>query len=195
MTLFKHAKLAALIAGAVFATGALGKSPDAGKLGKSLTPVGAERAGNKDGTIPEWTGGITQPPAGYKVGMHHPDPFAGDKPLFTITAQNHKQYAEKLGAGQIAMFEKYPDWKMVVYPTRRSASFPQRTYDMTIKNASTGELVDDGEGVANVAEGFPFPILDSDPAKAGMEAIWNHKLKFKGVSFERWNNQAVPGLS
>jgi Protein of unknown function (DUF1329). len=63
---------------------------------------------------------------------------------------------------------------------------------MTIKNAATGELVDDGEGVANVAEGFPFPILDADPAKAGMEAIWNHKLKYKGVSFARWNNQVTP---
>jgi Protein of unknown function (DUF1329) len=195
MAMFKHARLAVMVAGAVFATGALAKSPDAGKLGKTLTPVGAERAGNKDGTIPEWTGGITSPPAGYKVGMHHPDPFPGDKPVFTITAQNYKQYEEKLGAGQIAMFQKYPNWKMVVYPTRRSASFPQRTYDMTIKNAATGELVDDGEGVANVAEGFPFPILDADPNKAGYEAIWNHKLKFKGVSFERWNNQAVPTAS
>ncbi len=90
------------------------------------------------------------------------------------------------------MFEKYPDWKMEVYPTHRSASFPQRIYDWSIKNASTGELVDDGEGVDQVSEGFPFPILDKDPAKAGMEAIWNHKLKFKGVSFARWNNQAIP---
>src|SRR5579884_1789268 len=60
------------------------------------------------------------------------------------------------------------------------------------KDGAIGELVDDGEGVADVAEGFPFPILDADPTKAGMEAIWNHKLKFKGVSFARWNNQAIP---
>jgi len=84
---------------------------------------------------------------------------------------------------------------MIVYPTHRSASFPQRIYDTSIKNAATGELVDDGEGVDQVAEGFPFPILDKDPAKAGMEAIWNHKLKFKGVSFARWNNQAIPTAS
>jgi len=197
MAMFKHARLAAFVAAAVFASAALAKAPASevaklGLKGTPLTPVGAERAANKDGTIPEWTGGITQPPAGYKVGMHHPDPFPGDKSLFTITAQNLKQYEGKLGAGQIAMFGKYPDWKMIVYPTRRSASFPQRTYDMTIKNAATGELVDDGEGVANVAEGFPFPILDADPAKAGMEAIWNHKLKYKGVSFARWNNQVTP---
>ena len=69
--------------------------------------------------------------------MHHPDPFASDKPLFTITAQNYKDYAAKLTVGQIALFEKYPDYKMIVFPTRRSASFPKRTYDMTIKNAPT----------------------------------------------------------
>ena len=27
---------------------------EAARLGKELTPVGAERAGNKDGSIPEW---------------------------------------------------------------------------------------------------------------------------------------------
>src|SRR6476660_7867107 len=31
---------------------------EAARLGASLTPVGAERAGNNDGTIPAWTGGI-----------------------------------------------------------------------------------------------------------------------------------------
>ncbi len=200
MASLNRTRIATLVACAVFSVGALAKAPpgEAAKLGLKgtpLTPVGAERAGNKDGSIPEWTGGITSPPAGYKIGMHEPDPFPNDKPLFTITSKNYSDYADKLSVGQIAMFKKYPDWRMVVYPTRRSASFPQRTYDMTMKDAATGELVDDGEGVADVAEGFPFPILDKDPAKAGMEAIWNHKLKFKGVTFERWNNQAIPTSS
>lgn len=194
MTMFKQAGLATLIIASLSAT-ALAKAPadQIAKLGISgteLTPIGAERAGNQDGTIPEWTGGIVQPPAGYKVGMHHPDPFPGDKPQFEITAKNYKDYAAKLSVGQIAMFEKYPNWKMVVYPTRRSASNPSNTYEMSIKNAATGELVGAGDGVASVAEGLPFPILDSDPAKAGAEAIWNHKLKYKGVSLLRWANQA-----
>ena len=200
MKILNKAGLVALVASALVSTAALAKvSPqEAAKLGVKgtpLTPFGSERAGNKDGTIPEWTGGITQPPSGYKVGDHHPDPFPNDKPVLTITAQNYKQYADKLSAGQIAMFEKYPNWKMVVYPTRRTSSLPPRTYEMTIKNATTGELVNDGEGVANVAEGAPFPILDSDPVKAGYEAIWNHKLKYKGVAVQRWNNQAVPTAS
>src|SRR3546814_2815707 len=72
-------------------------SPEqAARLGKDLTPTGAEQAGNADGTIPAWTDGITTPPAGYKVGMFHPDPFPNDKIEFTITPHNYKPYADKL---------------------------------------------------------------------------------------------------
>ncbi|MEG3012798.1 MAG: DUF1329 domain-containing protein, partial [Pseudomonas sp.] len=66
------------------------------QLKTTLTPLGAERAGNAAGTIPAWTGGITQAPAGYKPGQHHPDPFAADKPLFTITKANLDQYKSHL---------------------------------------------------------------------------------------------------
>lgn len=188
----KKSPLPRLLAGltlVLLAPAALAKAPPAevAKLGKSLTPVGAEMAGNADGSIPAWDGGITKPVAGYKLGDHHPDPFASDLPLLTITPQNYRDHAAKLTAGHQAMFAKYPTYKMVVYPTRRSASFPQRTYEMTAKNAATGTLVDNGAGVADVAEGIPFPI----PAN-GMEVIWNHKLKYKGVAVERFSNQVVP---
>ena len=32
------------------------------RLDGDLTPLGSERAGNTDGTIPAWTGGLTSPP-------------------------------------------------------------------------------------------------------------------------------------
>ncbi len=189
MTKFKTSTLAASICAATFFAGvsfAAVSPEEAARLGRDLTPVGAEKAGNADGTIPEWTGGITSPPAGYRVGMFHPDPFAADKIQFTITAQSYQQYADKLSVGQKAMFEKYPDtFKMHVYPTRRSASFPERTYEFTKKNATTCKLVSDGEGIENCAEGLPFPI----PQNAH-EVIWNHKLKYKGVALSRWSNQA-----
>ena len=159
---------------------------EAAKLGKELTPVGAEKAGNADGSIPAWEGGITKPPAGYKKGDHHPDPFPADKPINTITAQNYKQFASKLSAGQQAMFAKYPSYKMPIYETRRSASFPQRIYEYTMKNATTAKLVADGDGITDAAEGMPFPI-----AKNAYEVMWNHKLKFKGVGIARWNDQAA----
>jgi len=163
---------------------------EAAKLGRELTPVGGEKAGNADKTIPEWNGGLTSPPAGYKVGDHHPDPFASDRVLLSITQQNYKQHADKLSAGQQGMFAKYPTFRMDIYPTRRSAAFPQRTYDFTKKNATTAKLDAGGDGVLDAAEGIPFPI-----PKNGMEVIWNHKLKYKGVSFARWANQAAPTAS
>ena len=108
----------------------------AAKLGQSLTPTGAEKAGNAAGTIPAWDGGIVRAPAGYKVGSFHIDPFAADKPLFQVTPTNVQKYADRLSVGQKAMFGKYKTFRMDVYPTRRSASFPQRTYDFTKRNAT-----------------------------------------------------------
>jgi hypothetical protein len=160
----------------------------AARLGRDLTPMGAEKAGNADGTIPAWTGGITTPPAGYRAGMFHPDPYAADKPILTITAQNYRDHQAKLTAGAVAMFEKYPQtYRMPIYPTRRSASFPQRSYEFTARNATNCRLVANGEGIENCAEGIPFPI----PQNA-YEVIWNHKLKYKGVAVQRWANQVAP---
>jgi hypothetical protein len=158
------------------------------RLSEDLTPMGSERAGNAEGTIPEWTGGITTPPAGYSPGDHHPDPFADDKPLFRITGANYQEYADTLSVGQKAVFERYPDtYFMDVYPSRRSASFPQRSLDMTIENGKTAILAPEGEGVLNAAEGFPFPFPEN-----AYEIMWNHKLKPKGTGGVRYNNQVAP---
>ena len=100
-------------------------SEEIARLDKDLTPMGAERAGNGDGTIPEWTGGIQKWPAGYQHGMHHPDPYADDKVLFTITAANMDQYADKISEGHKAMLKTYGSFQIKVYPTRRSASSPR----------------------------------------------------------------------
>jgi hypothetical protein len=160
------------------------------RLGNDLTPMGSLRAGNADGTIPAWTGGIGLDdwPAGYQPGDRHLNPYPNDEPLFVITGDNYQDYADRLSVGQIATFERYPDtYQMRVYPTRRSAAFPQFIYDATIRNASTGRLISEGEGVADVSEGFPFPL----PQNA-YELMWNHKLKYKGTGGVRYNNQVAP---
>lgn len=173
------------------AEGIIADSPqNIARLGNDLTPMGSPRAGNAAGTIPAWTGGLTRDdwPAGFQPGDRHPNPFPNDRPEFVITGENYQDYADQLSAGQIATFERYPDsYYMRVFPTRRSASFPERTYEMTIQNASTAQLVSDGEGVTNAAEGFPFPI----PQNA-YELMWNHKLKYKGTGGTRYNNQVAP---
>lgn len=157
------------------------------RLDKDLTPIGAEKAGNADGTIPEWTGGILKPPAGYTPGMHHPDPYPEDKVLFTITAANMGQYADKLSEGHKAMLKAYGSFKIKVYPTRRSGSMPQRIYDMTKKIAARAEIVDGGNGVKGCINGIPFPI-----PKSGLEAIWNTLLRFRGNIVARHIAQAMP---
>jgi hypothetical protein len=159
---------------------------DVARLGKDLTPMGAIKAGNAGGSIPAWSGGITQAPSGYTPGGHHIDPFASDSIMFTITADNLQQYQDKLSPGQIEMMKKYPSFKMNVYPTRRSASVPQRIYKATIDNAKSAQLVDDGNGLANTIVGIPFPV----PA-SGLEAIWNHIVRYRGVAVQRWINQAA----
>lgn len=161
------------------------------RLSEDLTPMGSERAGNADGTIPEWTGGITTPPAEYKPGDHHQNPFPDDKPLFRITGANYQDYADMLSVGQKATFAKYPDtYFMDVFQSRRSASFPQHIYDMTAKNGETATLGVNGEGVLDAAEGFPFPFPEN-----AYELMWNHKLKYKGIGGVRYNSQIAPTAS
>src|SRR5882672_883495 len=122
---------------------------EARQLGTTLTPWGAEVAGNKEGTIPPYTGGITGIPesvkAKYKPGSgRYPDPFPDDKPLFVITAQNLPQYADRLSEGAKELFKRYPAYKMNVYPTRRTMAFPKYFEESSIKNATRAKLSNAG---------------------------------------------------
>jgi hypothetical protein len=151
---------------------------EAARLGQDLTPLGAEKAGNAAGTIPAWTGqGVGEIPAGYVEGGHHPDPFAQDQPLFTITAENVEQYAGQLSEGQRAMFKTYPDtYKMKVYQSRRSFQNPDWVYDRTRNCAEQASLTDDGNGVTGAHACYPFPIPQN-----GLEVLWNHLLRYQGT--------------
>ncbi|MBA6251071.1 MULTISPECIES: DUF1329 domain-containing protein [unclassified Colwellia] len=178
---------------AIVSTATLAKvsSTEVAKLSKELTPIGAVRAANKDGSIPAWNGGITSVPAGYTVGDHHIDPFSTDKVKYTITAANVGEYKAMLTPGQIKLFETYPDtYKMNVYQSRRSASYPEHVYQASIDNAGRTELVEGGNGIVNAAVGIPFPVPQD-----GLEAIWNHILRYRGESLTREGGQAAPTAS
>ena len=170
-------------AGVLFASIAWGAvSPqEAARLGTDLTPLGGEKAGNADGSIPAWTGGLrSAADAGfpnYHPPDHYPDPYANDKPLFTITAANVAQYAAKLTEGHKALFKAYPDYKMIVYPTHRSGASPERIYEGTKRNATTAKLVPDGNGFSGAIDGTPFPIPQN-----GLEVFWNHVTRYRGVA-------------
>ncbi|MBA4137098.1 MAG: DUF1329 domain-containing protein [Opitutus sp.] len=176
----------ALFACALSASAALSQS-DANRLGQDLTPLGGEKAGNAAGTIPAWDGGLTQAPAGYAPGQHHPDPFASDAVQFTITAANADQYAEQLSPGYLALLKAYPTYKMPVYASRRSASNPQRIYDATKANATTANLTEGGNGISGSVVGIPFPIPQN-----GLEVVWNHLTRYRGVAAKRTISQAAP---
>lgn len=149
------------------------------RLGKDLTPLGAERAGNADNSIPEWTGGLTRPPADFDPKKGYPDPFAAEKPLFVITAQNAEQYKAQLTAGHLAMLKKYPTFRMNVYPTHRTAAYPAAVYEQVRKNAATAELADE-EITCKGCSIVPFPL-----PKSGRQVMWNHLYRYRGGGWER----------
>jgi len=157
---------------------------DPSELGKSLTPFGAIKAGNADGSIPAWDGGITKAPAGYKPGQHYVDPYAGDKPLFTITADNVDKYADKLTAGTIAKLKAYPTFKVIIYPSHRTFSAPQYIYDAAIENAKVTKLDTDGESPIGNSNTIPFPLAVDAGAAAGSEAMLNHILRWNGTQLK-----------
>lgn len=146
------------------------------RLGKDLTPVGAEKAGNKEGSIPEWSGGITKPPAGWKPGQKRIDPFKDDKPLFAIDASNADKHKDKLSEGQMTLIKTLKGYRMDVYPTRRSCGFPDFVYERTRGNAKESKLAANGWGLEKaVGAAVLFPIPQN-----GAEAMWNHKLRYMG---------------
>jgi len=154
---------------------------EAAKLGSTLTPFGAEKAGNAEGTIPEWTGGIATNAASVDSRGFLGNPFAGEKPLFTITAQNVDQYKDKLTPGQQAMFKRYPDtYRIPVYTTHRSANMPADVVEAAKTNALNTNMVQGGNGLEKfgIANAFPIP-------QNGLEVIWNHITRYRGGSVKR----------
>jgi len=152
-------------------------SPDqAARLGKDLTPVGAEMAGNADGSIPPWDPNGTPVPPNFVPGSdNYVNPYPDEKPLYTIDGSNWKQYAEQLTVGTQALFEKYgkDGFKLHVYPTHRGTIRPDWYYANSLKNATGATLVEDGQKIDGNLPGVPFPIPQS-----GLEVMWNHMIRY-----------------
>jgi len=158
---------------AMLGTPALAKmsAEDVARLGKDLTPMGAIRAANADGMIPEWTGTVVGLPAGLSwegPGTPYPDPYADEKPLFTITIDNLNEYRNRLSPGQIALFETYPDtFRMPVYPSHREFAYADSLYAKVRYNAEHAELYNDNEGIKGYIGHAAFPVPTT-----GAEVVW-----------------------
>ncbi|QJD58693.1 DUF1329 domain-containing protein [Pseudomonas sp. gcc21] len=175
----------------LIATGVMALSQDEiAQLGNSLTPIGAEKAGNAAGTIPEWTGGLS-PEAGAELERGFRDNPVKSEPEFVITAQNYNEHKEHLTPGQVAMFERYPDtFKMPVYQSHRTVAFPADVYEQVKQTAGQASLVNNGDGIDNFSHGsFAFPI-----PKSGAEVVWNHLTRYR-KNVERSYAQAMPQVN
>jgi len=173
---------ASLAAALPLIAGAQTSASDIDRLGKDLTPMGAERAGNAAGTIPAWDGGLTKAPAGFDPAKGFADAFPGDKPLYTITAANVDSHKDKLPPGQVELLKRYPTYKLNVYPTRRSAGYPQSVYDAVKAEAPKAKLAADGNGVVGTERtAVPFPV-----PKSGVEVMWNHVSRYFGGNWTRY---------
>ena len=189
MKITKNLFHAGVLGLSLLATGVMAAVPaaEADKLGKSLTPMGAEMAGNADGSIPAWKPMPKNAGTVDSKGFLS-NPYASEKPLFTITAQNVDQYKNKLAPGQYAMFKRYPEtYKMPVYPSHRGSTVPDEVFAAIKKNATNTKLVSGGNGLENFETAIPFPI-----PKSGVEVIWNHITRYRGGSVTRLVAQATP---
>ena len=153
------------------------------------TPVGAERAGNAEGTIPAWNGGLNEAdwPKAYRRGGRLVNPYPQDQPLFDITPRNYAGYSSRLSEAHQALLRKYPEYRMPVYATRRSASYAPQIYRATQANALTARLGGPDE-LEGARLGFPFPH-----PRSGAEAMWNHRARYRGDAVEsRATDALVP---
>ena len=164
----------------------------ANRLGQDLTPMGAEKAGSSAG-VGSWSGQRIDGSAllqGYDGGAL-PNPYASDKPLYTITAANAGDYDAQLTTGQKAMLATYPDtFKLNVYESRRSCTYPDFVYKAAKRNAEVGKVVDGGNGISESIMASPFPIPSS-----ALEIVWNHTLRYRGERVARDFNYAAPTAS
>jgi len=159
------------------------------QLGTTLTPWGAEIAGNADGSIPAYTGGLTGAPAGYDSASRRLlDPFKDEKPQFSINAKNMAQYADKLTVGTQELMKRWPDFRIDVYPTHRTMVVPTAQSEAALKNAANPECKTsaDGVGIRGCWGGTPFPI-----PKTGYEAMWNALVRYEGYVERRFQNWLV----
>lgn len=153
--------------------------PELAMLGTTLTVFGAEKAASRDGSIPAYTGGLpasTNPPGFRKDSGRWADPYAGEKPLYAISGKNLGDHEDRLSATSKALLQRFPSYRMEVYPSHRSVAYPKWVLDNTLRNAARAQLAKAGVALESVYGGIPFPF-----PKSGNEVMWNHLLRYNGT--------------
>lgn len=174
------AVVACVLLGAFLPSRAAVSADEARQLGAVLMPWGAEKEGNKEGTIPTYTDGQVSPPTGFDPAnpRSRPDPFAAEKPLYSVTAANVAAHADKLSDGVKALLQKHPGFRLDVYPTHRTQRYPAHVNERSLKNATACRTTPDGLALEGCYGGVPFPI-----PKTGNEVMWNHNMRYQSPSY------------
>ena len=85
------------------------------------------------------------------------------------------------------MLQRYPTFRVDVYPTQRTVAFPKWVSDNTAKVAVKAKTLNEGRSIEGAHAGFPFPI-----PKTGYEVMWNHLVRFNGQAYEaKYRNLSV----
>lgn len=137
--------------------------------GDKYTCSGAERAGSAGGVAAYSGKWLDSWPGMVNAKGYDPGPYAAEKPLYVVSADNMAQHVDKLSEGQKALLKKYPKtFRMPVYASHRDFRLPDWACAVIRKNAANAQLVHDGLGTQATtgAIAFPFP-------QSGLEAIWN----------------------
>lgn len=149
-----------------------------------ISLIGANPAASKDGLVPAWQGGIKQHE---RTNGHHTNVYEKDSPIFIIDSTNYRPHKDRLSSGLIAMLERYPEtFRIPVYPSHRSASYPDWFYDAMRKGNSKTQLTENGNAIVNPIAGVMFP-----QPKNGLEAIWNHLTRWRGRFASRHTSEAI----
>lgn len=181
MTKFRQTATALALLGTL-ATEARAVTPDElSHLGNDLTAVGAEKAGNADGSIPAFAGS-DKPASGWAFGKPREEFWThkGEKPLFTIDATNADKYADKLSPGQLQMLKQIKGYTMPVYPTHRDCGFPDFVEKNTKDGALKSAMGKDGWSLDMATlPSVPFPI-----PKDGIQVLQNWLMHYMGSGID-----------
>ena len=180
--MFRKTSMAAAIASLATSAFAAVSADEAKQLGTTLTAVGAEKAGNKEGTIPEYTGGLKDIPATFKKGSGiRPVAVRERKAAPRHRRQERRAACRQADRGHQGAAQALSDsMRLDVYPTHRVVALPQKVLANTAKNATATKSVNGGLGVEGMLPGVPFPI-----PKSGYEAMWNHLVRYTGRCLQR----------
>lgn len=154
--------IALLAAGPTAATAKVGEAQAAQLGGPALTCLGAERSGSEQG-VADYTGKYVDAWPGLRAAHgYDPGPYADEAPSFVISAANVAEYADRLTAGQLALFKAYPDtFRMRVFPSHRDFGVPDWVCDVARDNARHAQLIDQGLGTEGLGGAPAFPLPQS----------------------------------